>query len=73
VVATLLVEPDGWAVAVALAAMLLGVLLWVPERALVLTLLVQAAIILWKHRAQLAQAPRRRRRDAAARRAGPPA
>jgi acyl phosphate:glycerol-3-phosphate acyltransferase len=74
VFAVWLVEPDGWAVAIALAAMLVGVLLWVPERALVLTLLVQAAIILWKHRAQLAQAPRRRRRDArGTRTAGPPA
>jgi len=60
VAATRLVEPDGWAVAAALAAMLVGVLLWVPERALVLALVAQAAIILWKHRADLAQAPRRR-------------
>lgn len=74
VVAVFLVEPDGWAVAIALAAMLLGVLLWVPERALVLTMLVQAAIILWKHRAQLAQLPRRRQRAARGPRpAGPPA
>jgi acyl phosphate:glycerol-3-phosphate acyltransferase len=62
VVATLLIEPDGWAVAVALAAMLLGVLLWVPGGWPVLTLLLQTAIVLWKHRTQLAQAPRRRRR-----------
>ena len=62
VVATLLIEPDGWAVAVALAAMLVGVLLWVPGGWSVLTLLLQASIVLWKHRAQLAQSPRRRRR-----------
>ncbi len=62
VVATLLIEPDGWAVAIALAAMLLGVLLWVPGGWPVLTLLLQATIVLWKHRAQLAQGPRRRRR-----------
>ena len=62
VVATLLIEPDGWAVAIALVAMLLGVLLWVPGGWPVLTLLLQAAIVLWKHRAQLAQTPRRRRR-----------
>ena len=63
VVATLLIEPDGWAVAVALAAMLLGVLAWVPGGWPVLTLLLQAGIILWKHRSQLAQSPRRRRRE----------
>jgi acyl phosphate:glycerol-3-phosphate acyltransferase len=62
VIATRRIEPDGWAVAVTLAAMLAGVLLWVPERAQVLTLLAQAAIILRRHRADLAQAPRRRRR-----------
>ncbi|MDF1521797.1 MAG: glycerol-3-phosphate acyltransferase [Trueperaceae bacterium] len=62
VVATLLIEPDGWAVAVALAAMLVGVLLWVPGGWPVLTLLLQAAVVLWKHRAQLAETPRRRRR-----------
>ena len=62
VVATLLIEPDGWAVAIALVAMLLGVLLWVPGGWPVLTLLLQAAIVLWKPRAQLAQTPRRRRR-----------
>lgn len=61
VVATLLIEPDGWAVAVALAAMLVGVLLWVPGGWPVLTLLLQAAIVLWKHRAHLARPPRRRR------------
>jgi glycerol-3-phosphate acyltransferase PlsY len=61
VLATLLIEPDGWAVAVALAAMLVGVLLWVPGGWPVLTLVLQAAIVLWKHRAQLAQTPRRRR------------
>jgi acyl phosphate:glycerol-3-phosphate acyltransferase len=64
VVATLLIEPDGWAVAIALAAMLVGVLLWVPGGWSVLTLLLQAMIVLWKHRAQLAQSPRRRRRAA---------
>lgn len=74
VVATRRLEPDGWAVAVTLTAMLLGVLLWVPERALLLTLPVQAAIIVWKHRADLAEAPRRRRRGAdRPRSAGPPA
>ena len=73
VAATLLIEPDAWAVAVALTAMLLGVLLWVPERALVVTMLAQAGIVLWKHRTQLVRAPHRRRRDAAGPRpAGPP-
>ena len=61
VTATLLIEPDGWAVAVALAAMLLAVLLWVPSGARALALLLQAAILLWKHRSQLARPPRRRR------------
>lgn len=61
-VATLLIEPDGWAVAIALAAMLVGVLLWVPGGGPVLTVLLQSAVVLWKHRAQLAQAPQRRRR-----------
>jgi acyl phosphate:glycerol-3-phosphate acyltransferase len=61
VVATLLIEPDGWAVALALAAMLMGVLLWVPGGWAVVALLLQGAIVLWKHRAQLAQPPRRRR------------
>jgi glycerol-3-phosphate acyltransferase PlsY len=62
VVATLLIEPDGWAVAIALAAILVGVLLWVPGGWPVLTVLLQAAIVLWKHRGQLAETPRRRRR-----------
>lgn len=61
VTATLLIEPDGWAVAVALAAMLLGVLLWVPSGYSAVALLLQTAIILWKHRSQLARPPRRRR------------
>jgi glycerol-3-phosphate acyltransferase PlsY len=74
VIATRRIEPDGWAVAVTLTAMLVGVLLWVPERALLFTLLVQAGIILWRHRVQLAQAPRRRRRGAhGPPTAGPPA
>jgi acyl phosphate:glycerol-3-phosphate acyltransferase len=67
VLATRWTAPDGWAVVVTLAAMLVGVLVWVPERALEITLLVQAVIILWKHRADLAQAPRRRRREGLAR------
>ena len=62
VVATRLIEPDGWAVALALTAMLVGVLLWVPGGWPIVALVLQSAIILWKHRAQLAQAPRRRRR-----------
>jgi acyl phosphate:glycerol-3-phosphate acyltransferase len=61
VVATWLIEPDAWAVAAALAAMLLGVLLLVPDRALVIALLLQAAIILWKHRSELGRPPRARR------------
>ena len=61
VVATRLVEPDAWAVVVALAAMLVGVLLWVPGAWPVLALLLQAAIVLWKHRDELGQPPRRRR------------
>lgn len=63
VVATLLIEPDGWAVAIALAAMLVGVLLWVPGVWPIVALLLQAAIILWRHRAQLARPPRRRRTE----------
>lgn len=61
VVATRLVAPDGWAVAIALAAMLAGTLLWVPGAWASVALLGQAAIVLWKHRAQLAQRPRARR------------
>ena len=61
VAATRLIAPDAWAVAVALAVMLLGVLLWVPDRWLVATLLLQAAVILWKHRLELLRPPRRRR------------
>lgn len=61
VAATLLIEPDGWAVAIALAAMLVGVLLWLPSGSAVATLLLQAAILLWKQRWQLARRPRRRR------------
>jgi len=61
VTATRLIAPDAWAVAAALAAMLVGVLLWVPDRWLVATLLLQAAVILWKHRAELGDAPRRKR------------
>ncbi|MFO8150597.1 MAG: glycerol-3-phosphate acyltransferase [Trueperaceae bacterium] len=62
VAATLLIQPDAWAVAATLAAMFLGVLLWVPGGWPLGALLPQAAIILWKHRAELAQPPRRRRR-----------
>ena len=61
VAATLLVEPDGWAVAIALAAMGLGVLLWVPDHWLAVALLVQAAVILWKYRTALSSPPRARR------------
>lgn len=61
VVATLLVRPDAWAVAAALTAMLIGVLLWVPGGWPLAALLAQSAIILWKHRAELAHRPRRRR------------
>jgi acyl phosphate:glycerol-3-phosphate acyltransferase len=62
VAATLLIEPDAWAVAAALAAMLVGVLLWVPDPWWPFVLLIQAGIILWKHRSELARRPRRRRR-----------
>ena len=66
VVATLLVTPSAWAVAAALAAMLVGVLLWVPGGWPIVTLLLQSAVILWKHRVELARPPRRRRRPEAA-------
>ncbi len=59
--ATLLIEPVGWAVAAALAVMVVGGFLWVPGGWSVVALLLQSAIILWKHRAQLARPPRRRR------------
>jgi acyl phosphate:glycerol-3-phosphate acyltransferase len=61
VIATLLITPNAWAVSVALAAMLLADLLWVPDGWSVLTLLLQAGIILWKHRTELARRPRARR------------
>jgi len=64
VVAVLLIEPDGWAVAIALAAMLAGVVLWERDTAMLVALLLQSAIVLWKHRADLAQAPHRRRQRA---------
>lgn len=64
VVATLLVEPDAWAVAAALTAMGLGVVLWVPDPWLALALVLQAAVILWMHRFGLAQNPRPRRSGA---------
>jgi glycerol-3-phosphate acyltransferase PlsY len=60
VTATLVIEPDGWAVAAALAAMLVAVLAWGPGGGSVAALVAQAAIILWKHRSQLATRPRRR-------------
>lgn len=61
VIATLLIEPDGWAVVVALVAMGLGVLLWVPDDRLFLTVLLQAGVLLWRQRSALAQRPRARR------------
>jgi acyl phosphate:glycerol-3-phosphate acyltransferase len=61
ITATLLIEPDAWAVAAALAAMLIGILLWVPDDRAVVTLVLQAGIILWKHRFDLARLPRQRR------------
>ncbi len=69
VVATFLMEPDGWAVAAALTAMLVGVVLWTPGCALVVALLLQAVIILWKHRADLVRPPRSRRVGSPPRRA----
>jgi glycerol-3-phosphate acyltransferase PlsY len=68
VVADLLVQPDGWAVLVALAAMGLGVSFWLRDPALGVALLGQSAIILSKHRSDLAQRPRWRRRTGAPRR-----
>lgn len=62
VTATLLIEPDGWAVAAALAAMAIAVALGVPDRSQLATILLQTGIILWKHRTELARPPRRRRR-----------
>lgn len=60
VAATLLIQPDAWAVAVTLAAMLVATVVWLQSGWSAATLLVQAAIILWRHRSQLAQPPRRR-------------
>jgi acyl phosphate:glycerol-3-phosphate acyltransferase len=71
VAATLLIEPDGWAVAAALAAMLVGVLLWVPDPWWAFALLLQAGIILWKHRVELVRPPRRRRTGGRLRSTGP--
>jgi acyl phosphate:glycerol-3-phosphate acyltransferase len=59
--AALLIDTRGWAVATALTAMLLGLLLWVPSGWSVVALLLQAAIILWKHRSNPARPPRARR------------
>lgn len=67
VIATLLVTPNAWAVAAALAAMAMGVLLWVPGGWPLAALAVQSAIILWKHRAELAQRPHRRHRETSSR------
>ena len=61
VAATLLIEPDAWAVAAALAAMLVGVVLWVPDHAAIVTLLLQTGILLWVQRSELGRAPRLRR------------
>ena len=60
VTTTLVIEPDGWAVAAALAAMLVAVLAWGPSGGSGAALIAQAAIVLWKHRSQLATRPRRR-------------
>ncbi|NTW28872.1 MAG: glycerol-3-phosphate acyltransferase [Coriobacteriia bacterium] len=57
VVATWLIRRDAWAVVVALAAMALGIVFWLPDWSLGLVLLSQAAIILWKHRAELVRRP----------------
>ncbi len=61
VIATLLIEPEGWAVVAALTAMLLAVALWVPDRWLVAALLAQSVVLLWKLRTHLGAPPRRRR------------
>lgn len=58
--ATLLVEPDGWAVALALAATLVAVVLWGPGPWAPTALVLQAAIVLFKHRSELARPLRRR-------------
>lgn len=77
VAATLLIEPDAWAVAAALAAMLVGVVLLVPDHAAIVTLLLQTGIVLWRQRSELGRSPRlrrsgERRGDARPRRVGPP-
>lgn len=61
VLATLLLEPEGWTVVVALAAMMIDVVLWVPNLWPSVALLAQSAVLLWKQRTSLAERPRWRR------------
>jgi glycerol-3-phosphate acyltransferase PlsY len=55
-----LLQPTGWAVMVALAGMLATILVWLPDQLLVATLLGNAVVLGWTHRADLRQRPRLR-------------
>lgn len=58
VAARFMIKPDVWMVSAALLAMGLALLFWMPDGWLVLILLLQTAIILWKYRDELLQRPR---------------
>lgn len=55
-----IVGPDGWAVMLALATLLVIILLWLPDPVFLAVLAGQVAILGWKHRSDLRQRPQLR-------------
>lgn len=57
----LFITPSGWAVMGALVVILAAILLWLQAPLLAGVWLLQTALLIWNHRADLAQRPRLRR------------
>ncbi|WP_420643868.1 glycerol-3-phosphate acyltransferase [Candidatus Leptofilum sp.] len=62
VVLTLLLTPSGWAVMFALAGMLVALIFWFDDPVLIGVWALQAALLAWNHRADLAKRPSLRRK-----------
>jgi acyl phosphate:glycerol-3-phosphate acyltransferase len=55
---SLLVRPTGWAVMLTLGSLLVLLVIWMPDKLLLATVLGQALILGWTHRHDLSQKPR---------------
>ena len=62
IVFTLLITPSGWAVMLALAGMLVGLLVWFDDPVLLGVWALQTLLLAWNHLADLAKRPSFRRR-----------